>query len=87
LACHQLLGTKRTALDARIWRGCWLMSRDSPFWILRMAAAFHSTGATSDVLRGYLRAEMIAPLPLAVHYSRAGRVETVSGDAGGSGPW
>ena len=23
----------------------------------------------------------------AVHYSRAGRVETVPGDAGGSGPW
>jgi hypothetical protein len=29
-----------------------------------MAAALHSTGATSDVLRGYLRAEMIGPLPL-----------------------
>jgi len=29
-----------------------------------MAAALHSTGATSDVLRGYLRSEMIGPLPL-----------------------
>jgi len=29
-----------------------------------MAAALHSTGATSDALRGYLRAEMIGPLPL-----------------------
>ena len=40
------------------------MSRDSPFGEPRMAAALHSTGATSDVLRGYLRAEMIGPLPL-----------------------
>ena len=40
------------------------MSRDSPFWEPRMAAALHSTGATSDVLRGYLRAEMIGPLLL-----------------------
>ena len=40
------------------------MSWDSPFWIPRMAAALYSTGATSDVLRGYLRAEMIGPLPL-----------------------
>ena len=40
------------------------MSRDSPFRKPRMAAARHSTGATSDVLRGYLGAEMIGPLPL-----------------------
>jgi hypothetical protein len=40
------------------------MSRDSPFWKPRMAAALHSTGATSDVLRGCLRTEMIGPLPL-----------------------
>jgi hypothetical protein len=40
------------------------MSRDSPFWIPCVAAALHSTGATPDVLRGYLRTEMIGPLPL-----------------------
>jgi hypothetical protein len=64
LACHRFLGTKRTASDARIWRGCWLMSWDRPFWEPRMAAALHGTGASSDVLRGYLRAEMIGPLSL-----------------------